>query len=433
MMYRKVFSAFACASALIAAPVPTPAQVVEESVAADVLETVGKWIGGGITSAAIGKAVSAILGGNNDPEILDDLNKIIATQNKILDEIADLEDEVIITALKTELHDPTTNIETAFGQLQTYAKGQIKGDELKKDIDTWANNVVGSWDIAKSMTSINEIALGTLTNNEPAAADCTKASSPGLFQEAYSKNVDEVRKQLAKRRYIDVYRILRGYLSQVFNLQYKGVVVQVNAHMHLKEPETAMVALKAMQTNLDAQLKCVQTLTPDSLRYLAAFLGKTEQVKVRFKSKRDGKVMYNMHPQADREVATIEMQAAEKTEWETWIFERADTSATSFYVRPIDNNVGDVVYGAGALTWWAGASNKEEWLIIPSKNAEDVLIVSKKGKAWVWDGKKKVGPWYNKETIWAVKLTGEKDGELVDEKNTRWTIEYPDDPPKVYP
>lgn len=433
MIIRKLFPAILFATALTVAPVKSPAQVPEESVAADILSMVGKWIGGGITSSLMSKAVSAILGGDADKQILDDLNKIIATQNQILNELSDLEDEVIIAALKTELHDPTSNIETAFSDLQTYASGEIKGDELKKDIDNWAKNVVGSWDIDKSMTSINEIALGTLTDNEAAAADCTKATTPGLLQEAYERNVNEVRKQLGQRRYIDVYLILRNYLSQIYNLQYKGVVVLVNAHLHLDEPDTAMVALKAMKTNLEAQLKCVQTLTPDSLRHLAAFLGDTKQAKVRFKSVRDGKVMYNMHPVSDREVATIEMLDAEKTDWESWIFEPADANAESFYVKPIDNNVGDVVYGGDVLTWWAGAANKQKWLIVPSENEEYVLVASDKGKVWAWEGKKTTGPWYDKSTHWSVTLKPEKNGQLNDEKNTRWTIEFPGGPPTIYP
>ena len=70
---------------------------MEASVAADILETVGKWIGGGITSAhdRQDRQQHPVFQRSTMPTIVKDLNDIITTQNKILAELSDIEDEVI--------------------------------------------------------------------------------------------------------------------------------------------------------------------------------------------------------------------------------------------------------------------------------------------------------------------------------------------------
>jgi hypothetical protein len=359
---------------------------------ADADSTLAKDIVGKIATAAAEEAGSWVAGeilkkifGSPSETIANELQQIIETQKQIekdLDKVASL---VVWETLQNERFQSATTIQYVFGKFQACAN--LPDGERQKAVQSLVTEVLeGNNPIGLALSRINALAIGAQVDQ----------SGPGLIEMCMQRSLSELNDKRDSVFLIDIYDDCRTYLSALFHLQYQGAMLVYNAHLQNREPVEAQQALTTLHTNLQAQVKKIQDLTPKPMNFVAHMraTGQPLVTGIRPAAKKSDWLTYTPDGQNGMNLSLLEASGGPE---QAFRLEAVDATARKFYILPVADSSGDVIYAREVhggddnwrgLDWWSGVNRKAQgqWIFLPSKDLGAMMLSNDGTLVWRFDG-----------------------------------------------
>lgn len=294
-------------------------------------------------------------------------------------------------------------------------------ETLNQQKASWAQSVLDEdKGIYPALTLIKNLAAGTVP---------LTGSKVGLIETFFDKVSENQWDKKGMSAYVNVYHHCRDYLGQLFMIQFMGTVMLVNAYLSKGEKGPASTVAKALTAKIKAQTEMMSKLTPDLLKFLGALPSKEHSIVARFRNHAAEKVAYTTdNKESDLSILLHHKKGDEK---ELWHIGSADDSKSDFYIWSSRRCTGSKIQGGGsqndpvaALAWW-GNESAHKWHFLPSQRHKGYFLIMKRdGEIWQL-GTEGINQF--------IRLTKEDNGDLVDENDTQWKLEFANKVPIVFP